>query len=324
MKKFGIGVLAIVCVLFLSGCDKETVNEYIVTFNSNGGSNVALLTVKEGELATRPSNPTREGYTFVDWYLDLNDSESYNFSKKVESNITLNAKWSQNDIPVQKEDDPKEDDEPKTVTYKITLDSNGGSKVSNITYEKGKTLSLPTPTRSGYKFLGWYNGKTKVTKASQITKDVKLTAKWEKVEEPKPVAKTFTVTFDSNGGTTVTSQTVKEGNKATKPANPTKEGYTFVEWQLSGKTYDFNNVLTSDVKLTAVWKKNVVYSYVLEDVSSSTTGEVILYLLKDNAKIAGSCVIEADTGKMITKEIPVTGYRTNKFKIINVTNITEK
>ena len=71
-----------------------------------------------------------------------------------------------------------------------------------------------------------------------------------------PVEKTFTVTFDSNGGSAVVSQTVEEGAKAVKPANPTRSGYTFDGWYLDDKEYSFDTPVSSDITLTAKWTKN--------------------------------------------------------------------
>ena len=70
--------------------------------------------------------------------------------------------------------------------------------------------------------------------------------------------KTFTVTFDSNGGSAVASQTVKEGEKAAKPANPTRDGYTFEGWfadEALNTAYDFNTPVTSDITLYADWDR---------------------------------------------------------------------
>ncbi len=67
--------------------------------------------------------------------------------------------------------------------------------------------------------------------------------------------KKYTVTFDSNAGSKVDSQEVLENAKATKPENPTREGYTFVEWQLNKKTYDFNEEVTKNITLKAKWAK---------------------------------------------------------------------
>ena len=87
--------------------------------------------------------------------------------------------------------------------------------------------------------------------------------------------KKYTVTFDSNGGSAVSSQTVVSGKKATKPANPTREGYTFVQWTLNGNAYDFNSSVTKNITLVATWKQNVVepvvmYQYVKPVYSTYT------------------------------------------------------
>ena len=94
-------------------------------------------------------------------------------------------------------------------------------------------------------------------------------------EPTKPTqqsTKKYTVTFDSKGGTSVASQKVESGKKATKPTNPTKDGYTFVEWTLNEKAYDFNTAVTKDITLVAVWKENkfVQYEYSKENVTNST------------------------------------------------------
>ncbi len=77
-------------------------------------------------------------------------------------------------------------------------------------------------------------------------------------KEEKPVEKYYTVQFNSNGGSNIASKKVLENTKVTKPENPTKEGYKFIEWQLNGKTYDFNKLVTEDIELVAVWEKKEI------------------------------------------------------------------
>jgi len=74
----------------------------------------------------------------------------------------------------------------------------------------------------------------------------------EEPEPPTPVT-TYTVTFDSDGGSEVAAQEVEEGETATEPEAPTKDGYTFGEWQLDGQAYDFSTAVTADITLTATW-----------------------------------------------------------------------
>lgn len=68
----------------------KVVNVYTASFESNGGTSISNQSIKEGGTITKPTNPTKEGYTFVGWYYN---GSAYNFSSKVTSNITLIAKW---------------------------------------------------------------------------------------------------------------------------------------------------------------------------------------------------------------------------------------
>ena len=69
----------------------------------------------------------------------------------------------------------------------------------------------------------------------------------------------YNVTFNSNGGTEVSSQLVKKGEKVNKPTDPTKDGYNFVEWLDGTSKYDFNAAVMQDIKLDASWKEIVKY-----------------------------------------------------------------
>lgn len=77
----------------------------------------------------------------------------------------------------------------------------------------------------------------------------------ETLLEPKNEEKEYTVKFDAKNGKKVKEVTVKKDGKLKKPKNPTKKGYTFVEWQLDGKKYDFNKKVKKDLTLVAKWKK---------------------------------------------------------------------
>ena len=95
------------------------------------------------------------------------------------------------------------------------------------------------------------------TKGNRRLQSIVVTlADFQAGDEPTPVT-SYTVTFDVNGGNeTIASQTVESGNKVTKPADPTKEGYTFAGWLLNDVEYDFNIVVTGNITLTASWTEN--------------------------------------------------------------------
>ncbi len=80
----------------------------------------------------------------------------------------------------------------------------------------------------------------------------------------------YTVTFNSNGGNEVASQTMFEGRTASKPADPTKDGYTFVKWQLNGSDYNFSNPVTENITLDAVWAYKPIESVSLNESTHMT------------------------------------------------------
>ena len=208
----------------------EKTSSYTVKFNSNGGSSVPNQTVNANGKAKEPTNVTRYGYTLDGWYLD---NKKYDFSTPVTKNITLKAQWSE---------------DTSVPRYEVKFDSNGGSKVSSqkvLENEKAKEPSKPT--RKDYSFDGWYLGNNKYTFKEKVTKDITLTAKWRALEK-------YTVTFNSNGGTSVPSQVVIEGEKAKEPNNPTKTNSIFKGWKLNGTLYKFTEKVTKNITLVAEWE----------------------------------------------------------------------
>ena len=65
----------------------------------------------------------------------------------------------------------------------------------------------------------------------------------------------YTVTFDSNGGSVITAQSIEAGQKTTKPDDPTKDGYDFKGWTLNGSAYDFNTAVNGNITLVATWEQ---------------------------------------------------------------------
>ncbi len=217
-----------------------TANQYTVTLNANGGSvSPTSITVTYASTYSSLPTPTRTGYTFAGWYTVASGGTKVTASTKVTTaaNHTLYAHWTAN-------------------TYTVTLNANGGSvSPTSITVTYASTYSsLPTPTRTGYTFAGWYtaaSGGTKVTASTKVTATANHTlyAHW--------TANQYTVTFDASGGSSVPAQTVEYGNRASKPDDPAKDGYSFLGWFQEGATaaYDFDTLVTADVTLTALWEE---------------------------------------------------------------------
>ncbi|MCI9505133.1 MAG: leucine-rich repeat protein [Oscillospiraceae bacterium] len=151
-------------------------------------------------------------------------------------------------------------DVPDT-TYKILFNANGGvtDTASMTTGTDGRLTALPTPTRDGYTFDGWYtaaDGGEKVTAETVFTADATVYAHW--TENVTPPA-TYTITFNPNGGAgSMSPATVKEGDTFTLPACAftAPAGKEFKAWQINGKEYapGASYLFTSDTAVTAVWK----------------------------------------------------------------------
>ena len=107
-------LLLVVAAVGFVACDGEKVTKYTVAFQSNGGSQVASVTLAEGEVLNEPTAPTRDGYEFDGWYKDaaLTERMTFPFTMGTES-FNLYAKW-------------------KKGNYTITFDSNGGTEISAI------------------------------------------------------------------------------------------------------------------------------------------------------------------------------------------------
>lgn len=139
--------------------------KYVVSFDTDGGSVVEPITVGEKEKLSNVPTPTKSGYLFDKWTLN---GKEFNFNTKIEKDITLKAVWKKDDEKVEK--------------VVVSFDTNGGSNISSIELEKGKSIGkLPTPTKDGYTFVGWYLNNDKFSENSKINSNITLKASWKKI-----------------------------------------------------------------------------------------------------------------------------------------------
>ena len=220
-------------------------NIYDVSFDANGGKEAyEPKKVRHGDTYGKfPPEPTRTGYEFAGWFTekDGGNDKPVKVDTKVTGSHTLYAHWTAN-------------------KYTVTFDANGGT----VTPETMKVTygclygELPTPTRKGYTFVGWFtnpNGGTQVKEDAEVTTaaDRTLHAHWTQ--------NIHTVTIkDDKDGKVIETQQIPEGGLAKKPAKePVREGYTFIGWQANGAAWDFDqNVVERDTEIIALWEKVVI------------------------------------------------------------------
>ncbi|MDO4889550.1 MAG: leucine-rich repeat protein [Candidatus Saccharibacteria bacterium] len=214
---------------------------YMVSFDANGG-NETYDPVYTDQLGTLPT-PTRSGYwSFLKWTYP--DGSAAATGDTITQDTTLTAQW-KDTTP------PGPGPGPGPSSYTVTFDSNGGKPVSSITVTDGKLPALPETTKENNTFDGWFyaNG-TKAAVGDTITSDVTLTARWTQ-------SGTFTVYFDTQGGTAVDPITVTDGKLPTLPTT-TKEGNAFNGWLYeNGSKAVAGDVITGNVTLTASWTPGV-------------------------------------------------------------------
>ena len=214
-----------------------TVNQYTITFDTDGGSEVAPITQDYGSAITAPAAPTREGYTFTGWDKTIP-------ATMPAGDMTITAQWTVNQ-------------------YTITYDLDGGTAEGNPdTYTvETDAFTLKNPTRPGYTFTGWSGtGLTgednlTVTIPKGSTGDRSYTAHWS--------LNTYSITYDLDGGTASGNPDFYTVESSTITLNPpTRTGYTFIGWSgtdLSGSDNLTVTIPTGSIgnrSYTAHWSLN--------------------------------------------------------------------
>ena len=212
-------------------------DEFIITFDSRGGSQVATQKVQKGEKITKPEDPTKDKYIFENWYKEIDYKNVWNFDVDLpESDTILYAKWN--------------------MGYIMTFDTQGaGIIIDQSVKEGGKAVKPADPKKEHYSFGGWYKEPNCLNawdfETDCVTKNTIIYAKW--------TINTYTVTFEANGGTSVLKQNVVAKQKATRPASPTRDGYLFIGWYTDielKKQFDFvNTEIIQNLTLYAKWEE---------------------------------------------------------------------
>ena len=172
-----------------------TINQYTITFNVDGGSAVAPITQDYNTAVTAPAAPTKTGYTFAGWNVEVP-------ATMPAEDMTITAQWTINQ-------------------YTITFDTDGGTGIAAITGDYNSAVTAPAaPTKTGYTFAGW----DKEVPATIPAENVTITAQW--------TINQYTITFNTDGGSEIAPITQDYNTAITAPAAPTKTGYTFAGWDV--------------------------------------------------------------------------------------------
>ena len=127
------------------------------------------------------------------------------------------------------------------TSYTLTFDTNGGSTIAPITQDYGTAITAPAdPTKTGYTFAGW----TPAIPTTMPAENMTIKAKW--------TVNQYTLTFDTNGGSTIAPITQDYGTAITAPADPTKTGYTFAGWTPAIPT----TMPAENMTIKAQWRYN--------------------------------------------------------------------
>ena len=138
---------------------------YVVAFDTDGGSTIPSQTILKNEKIESIEVPTKEGYIFEKWLLD---EEEFDLETEITKDITLKASWKKEDPTIEK------------VTIKFNSD--GGSKIDDVSIEKGYNLDeIPVPTKKGYTFISWYLNGNEFSIDNKINNNITLVAKWKKI-----------------------------------------------------------------------------------------------------------------------------------------------
>ncbi|WP_022760613.1 InlB B-repeat-containing protein [Butyrivibrio sp. AD3002] len=242
--------------------ENMTYPAYTITYNSNGGSEVAAQSYQCGMDIDEPEDPIKEGCIFTGWYLDEGWTTLFDFGEMPQHDITLYAGWHQ--ITANKS------------SYVLYFVSNGGTTIPTIITENPSEIDISMiPEREGYSFGGWYSDKNFENEFVPDSLNEGLNtvyANW--------IPENHTISFDSCGGSVIDdSITGVYGSEIHAPAIPQRDGYWFVGWYKESSyenIFLFGKMPAEDITLYAKWTPR---QYMLRYVTNG--GSLIPYSMEN-------------------------------------------
>ena len=232
---------------------------YKITYNLNGGTaasgNPNSYTIETADI--KVNAPTKDNAVFTGWTGSngTTPEEFLTIKKGSTGNKTYNANYADG-------------------ACKLSFYTDGGSSIEPLVVTPGTKIEKPEdPTKEGFLFEGWYSDE-ELTKPYTFNvmpeKDTTIYAKWNK--------NTYTVSFETNGGSSVESIEVKKGEGLKKFEDPTKEGYAFIGWYKDSsltEKYTFEEEIKGDTTLYAKWDKNYHTITIYDTVDNKKTDILI-------------------------------------------------
>lgn len=208
-----------------------------ITFETNGGHPISSITKTAGEAVSAPINPTKDYYDFVEWYKDDALTIPYEFTVMPEEDITVYAKWTPTVY---------------TITYVLNDGENDETNPDTYTVET-ETIVLKDASKTGYTFIKWFDSAEYTNVVTEIVKgshgNIVLYSNY-KINQ-------YTITFESNGGTSVEPITQNYATAVSEPSAPAKNGYIFDGWysdEALENKYVFNTIPAENITIYARWK----------------------------------------------------------------------
>lgn len=245
-------IFVFILTLLLSGCDPETVLDsgddgtsgptetYKVMFETNGGNTINPIDVEDGKSVLEPSNPLKEGYTFLGWYTNSTFNDSFDFTTPIVGDIKLHARWEINQYTIEFLD------LDGTILLKRDFDFNA---------DLSSLIAPINPIKQGYTFSGW----DKEIPSNMPLNGVTITAIY--------TINQYKLQFVDYDGKVLQTESFNPNSDlsgVTLPNNPQRDGYIFNSWDISVPT----TMPVNDVIITATYTLD---QYTLEFVDYDGT-----------------------------------------------------
>ena len=287
---------------------------YTITFEPGEETELdptKVTTTSEGRIpdGSMPDDPVWEGHTFNGWYTSATGGTKINRRTVFTQDTTVYAHWDGSD------------GETPSGEYTITFDADGGSATfTSAKTVNGKLKELPTATKSGYTFDGWYNGTSAVTVDTVYTADTTLKAHWKSDGgSDGPSSAPYTITFNPNGGnleTAATALTDLQGRLMSIPT-PRRTGYSFDGWYNGTERVTTATVFTKNTEVVARWTTGSGGGSGSDSGTNGDNGYTVTVNNNSGGRVSVSTTYAREGDRVTVTIRPYTGYQLDQ---INVTN----